>query len=57
MSIPSHMLRDGALTRDEAGITAQCECGWVSRGHFSSLAASAAFRAHVEDAQKPQPVD
>lgn len=56
MSIPSHTLRDG-LERDLDGITARCTCGWVSRGHFTSLAASAAFRDHQEQAAKPQPAD
>jgi hypothetical protein len=56
MSTASHSL-NGGLNRDESGITAKCTCGWVSRGHFTSLAASAAFRDHVEAAAKPQPVD
>ncbi len=43
-----HKLVDGALKRDEQGITARCECGWVSAGHFSSLAASAAMQEHRE---------
>lgn len=43
-----HRLREGTLRRDDAGITAQCECGWSSTGHFSSFAASAAFSEHQE---------
>lgn len=31
------------------GIVARCQCGWVSAGHFSSLAASLAFRDHQEN--------
>lgn len=57
MGIPSHLLVDGILTCEQAGITARCECGWTSRGHFSSLAASAAFREHQEKAALPQPAD
>lgn len=53
----SHGLVGGTLRREEDGITARCQCGWVSRGHFSSLAASAAFRDHQEKATEPQPVD
>lgn len=57
MGIPAHNLQDGELKRDENGIVARCQCGWVSGGHFSSLAASAAHREHVENCQKPQPAD
>lgn len=56
MAIPSHTLTEG-LQRDQDGITARCTCGWVSRGHFTSLMASAAFREHQEQATRPQPVD
>ena len=53
--MPSHSLIDGTLTRGPDGIDARCTCGWRSLGHFSSLAASAAFREHQEEATKPQP--
>jgi hypothetical protein len=43
-----HRLVDDTLTRDADGITARCTCGWESRGHFSSMAASALFREHQE---------
>lgn len=43
-----HKLVDGTLKREDAGITARCECGWVSGGHFTSLGASAAFLDHQE---------
>lgn len=43
-----HKLVDDTLTREGNGITARCVCGWVSTGHFSSFAASAAFRDHQE---------
>lgn len=44
--MPDHRLIDGTLITDSAGITARCECGWVSGGYFSSLLASAAFAHH-----------
>lgn len=47
-----HRLIDGALKRTMDGIAARCECGWVSAGHFSSLAASAAFRDHQDTADQ-----
>lgn len=47
-----HNLVDGALKVQEGGIVARCKCGWVSRGHFSSLAASAAFMDHQEECAK-----
>ena len=34
------------------GITARCECGWVSGGHFSGMGASAAFMDHQEQCDK-----
>lgn len=43
-----HKLVSGSLVRQESGIVARCECGWASGGHFSSFAASAAFREHKE---------
>lgn len=43
-----HKLVDGTLKRDDKGITARCDCGWVSGGHFTSLAASAAMMDHQE---------
>ena len=46
-----HKLVDGALKREGDGITARCECGWVSAGHFSSLAASAAMQDHKEQCE------
>jgi hypothetical protein len=46
-----HRLVDDTLTRDESGIVARCVCGWVSPGHFSSMAASVAFREHQERSQ------
>lgn len=57
MSIPSHQLVNGELRREQDGITARCVCGWVSGGHFTSLAAAAAFRDHQEKATEPQPVN
>jgi len=47
-----HQLVDNTLTRDADGITARCICGWSSRGHFTSLAASARFQDHAE--QEPR---
>lgn len=44
----THKLIDNTLVREAEGITARCKCGWVSRGHFSSLGASAAFTDHQE---------
>lgn len=49
-----HKLTDGTLKRDEHGITARCECGWVSGGHFSSFAASAAMQDHKEQCDPEQ---
>jgi len=43
-----HRLVGDAVHRLDDGILAQCTCGWVSRGHFSSMAASAAFREHLD---------
>lgn len=43
-----HQLVDGTLKTERGGITARCECGWVSAGHFSSFAASVAFQGHQE---------
>lgn len=39
----------GLLTRGPKGIDAVCVCGWFSKGHFTSLSASAAFREHQDD--------
>jgi len=50
-----HELVDNTLIRDANGITARCTCGWVSAGHFSALAASAAFHLHQETFAKAQP--
>ena len=47
---PRHCLTDETLTREADGIMARCTCSWSSRGHFSSMAASAAFREHQETA-------
>jgi hypothetical protein len=47
-----HALVDDALTVENGGIAARCKCGWVSRGHFSSLAASAAFQEHIEELRR-----
>jgi hypothetical protein len=33
------------------GVVAMCTCGWEET-HFSSLAASAAFRGHQEDCRR-----
>lgn len=41
------------LTREGRGITARCKCGWVSGGHFTSLAASAALQDHKERCGQP----
>jgi hypothetical protein len=43
-----HKLVDNTLVRERSGITARCECGWVSGGHFSSFGASAAMQDHKE---------
>lgn len=42
-----HELVDGSLRVVKGGIEAKCKCGWSSI-HFTSLAASAAFRDHKE---------
>lgn len=50
-----HKLIDGALQkRQDGGIVARCECGWVS-SHFSALAASAAFKDHQEREAEKRP--
>lgn len=49
-----HRLVNGTLVREGKGIDAICECGWASRGHFSSLAASAAFREHYYSTPKAE---
>lgn len=51
-SVTEHRLRDDTLTTEHDGIKAECICGWVSRGHFSSAAASALFSIHKEAAPK-----
>lgn len=50
-STTGHELVNKNLTRDCQGITARCKCGWVSGGHFTSLAASAAFMDHQESCE------
>src|SRR5262245_35573097 len=50
--VQEHKLVGHTLTRDEKGIVAQCVCGWASTGHFSSMAASAAFRQHQDEMAK-----
>jgi len=45
----AHGLVDDTLVIETNGVRATCECGWSSRGHFSGMAASAAFRQHLED--------
>jgi hypothetical protein len=47
-----HRLIDDTLVREADGIVARCICGWVSRGHFTSLSASADFWNH-RDAANP----
>lgn len=42
------LIDDGTLVTTDQGISARCECGWSSGGHFSSLAASAAYQDHKE---------
>jgi len=48
-----HWLMGETLTREHDGILARCICGWTSRGHFSSMAASAAFQNHLDDMTRP----
>lgn len=43
-----HDLVDRTLIRADDGIVARCTCGWVSRGYFTILTASGAFRDHQE---------
>lgn len=43
-----HKLVDDTLKREGDGITARCQCGWASGGHFSSLGAAAAMQDHKE---------
>lgn len=50
-----HELVNGTLTRESDGIMAKCTCGWVTRGRFSSFAASAAFQEHQESPADPPP--
>lgn len=45
-----HMLKDNTLTVESDGIKAECTCGWITRGRFSSWAASSAFNDHKEAA-------
>jgi hypothetical protein len=49
--LTEHELVGETLVREEIGIVARCTCGWTSNGHFSSMAASVAFRAHQEGAK------
>lgn len=48
-----HKLVNNTLTidRDRRGIKVKCVCGWEST-HFSSMAASAAFQDHKENADE-----
>lgn len=49
-----HELKDGTLKSERGkGIVAYCTCGWSSI-HFSSLAASAAFRDHQDTYYKTE---
>lgn len=51
MPSQAHELINDTLVRRGDGIYADCTCGWSSPyGHFTSLAASATFREHVENA-------
>jgi len=43
-----HKLVDDTLIVDNTGIIARCQCGWISRGHFSSMSASVDFQEHLE---------
>lgn len=43
-----HGLVDDALNRQRDGVYAKCVCGWVSGPHVSGIAASAAFREHID---------
>jgi len=46
-----HQLVDGILVREDDEIIARCTCGWASGGHFTTLAASAAFKEHRDAAR------
>jgi hypothetical protein len=48
-----HKLVDSCVKADRSGVTARCSCGWVSGGHFSGAAASAAFMDHQEECGRP----
>lgn len=50
-----HELVNGTLTVEADGIAARCVCGWASAGHFTSLAASAAMQAHVDEQEGLRP--
>ena len=50
MANKPHILEAGALSVERDGIMAKCVCGWISRGHFSSMGASVAFMNHQEQA-------
>lgn len=52
--VMEHKLVDDTLTREDDGVKIECTCGWVSRGHFTSMAASAAFLNHQEEQQKKE---
>lgn len=41
-----HKLKDDTLTVESDGIKAECTCGWITRGRFSSMVASLAFEDH-----------
>ena len=52
-----HKLIDNTLYKEAAGVVVRCACGWVSGGHVSSMAASAAFREHKDKAENTKEND
>lgn len=44
----NHAIEKVAVVLDKGGIVARCICGWVSRPHFSSFAATVAFMDHED---------
>lgn len=45
-----HVLKEGALVREDGGIIGRCVCGWTTGYRISSFAASAAFQDHQDTA-------
>lgn len=49
MTMMQHQLVGNTLRVEADGISAECTCGWKTRGRFSSMVASNAFQDHLDE--------